>query len=146
MDEPESRRDGFEPTIVGFFCNWCSYAGADVAGTARMKYPSNLRIVRVMCSGRIDERLVLKAFVLGADGVLVCGCHPGDCHYQRGNLSARRRVTGWKPFLEAMGIGGDRLRLEWISASEGPKVVATVTSFVETIKQLGPSPFRRAAS
>jgi F420-non-reducing hydrogenase iron-sulfur subunit len=146
MDEAQARRNGFEPVIVGFFCNWCSYAGADVAGTARMQYPSNLRIVRVMCSGRVDERLVLKAFALGADGVLVCGCYPGDCHYQRGNLSARRRVTGWKPFLEALGIGGDRLRLEWISASEGPKVVKTVASFVDTIKQLGPSPFRRAAS
>jgi F420-non-reducing hydrogenase iron-sulfur subunit len=146
MDEAQARRNGFEPVIVGFFCNWCSYAGADVAGTARMQYPSNLRVVRVMCSGRVDERLVLKAFALGADGVLVCGCYPGDCHYQRGNLSARRRVTGWKPFLEALGIGGDRLRLEWISASEGPKVVKTVTEFVETIKKLGPSPFRRATS
>jgi F420-non-reducing hydrogenase iron-sulfur subunit len=146
MDEVEGRRNGFEPIIVGFFCNWCSYAGADIAGVARMHYPSNLRIVRVMCSGRVDERLVLKAFALGADGVLVSGCHPGDCHYQRGNLSARRRVTGLKPFLEAVGIGADRLRLEWISASEGPKVVRTVTSFVETLKQLGPSPFRRARS
>jgi F420-non-reducing hydrogenase iron-sulfur subunit len=146
MAEPEARRNGFEPVIVGFFCNWCSYAGADVAGTARMQYPSNLRVVRVMCSGRVDERLVLRAFALGADGVLICGCHPGDCHYQKGNLSARRRVTGWKPFLEALGIGGDRLRLEWISASEGPSVVRTVTSFVETLKQLGPSPFRRAGS
>jgi F420-non-reducing hydrogenase iron-sulfur subunit len=146
MDELEARRDGFEPIVVGFFCNWCSYAGADVAGTARMKYPSNLRIVRVMCSGRVDERMVLKAFAAGADGVLVSGCHPGDCHYQRGNLSARRRVTGLKPFLEAVGIGGDRLRLEWISTSEGPKVAQTVSSFVETLKQLGPSPFRRAAA
>jgi F420-non-reducing hydrogenase iron-sulfur subunit len=146
MAEPEARRNGFEPVIVGFFCNWCSYAGADVAGTARMQYPSNLRVVRVMCSGRVDERLVLRAFALGADGVLICGCHPGDCHYQKGNLSARRRVTGWKPLLEALGIGGDRLRLEWISASEGPSVVRTVTSFVETLKQLGPSPFRRAGS
>ena len=146
MDDVEAKKNGFEPTIVGFFCNWCSYAGADVAGTARMQYPSNLRVVRVMCSGRVDERLVLRAFALGADGVLICGCHPGDCHYQKGNLSARRRVTGWKPFLEALGIGGDRLRLEWISASEGPSVVKTVTSFVETLKQLGPSPFRRAGS
>jgi F420-non-reducing hydrogenase iron-sulfur subunit len=146
VNDLEARRNGFEPIIVGFFCNWCSYAGADVAGVARMQYPSNLRIVRVMCSGRVDERLVLKAFSLGADGVLVCGCHPGDCHYQRGNLSTRRRVTGWKPFLEAVGIGGDRLRLEWISASEGQKVARTVTSFVETLKQLGPSPFRRAAA
>lgn len=135
--------DEFEPKIVGFFCNWCSYAGADLAGTSRTKYSPNVRIIRVMCSGRVDERLILKAFAVGADGVLVCGCHPGDCHYQKGNLNARRRVTGLKPFLEALGIGQKRLRLEWISASEGPKVAETVKSFTETIKGLGPSPFNR---
>lgn len=135
--------DAFEPKIVGFFCNWCSYTGADLAGTSRTKYPPNVRVIRVMCSGRIDERLILKAFALGADGVLVSGCHPGDCHYQKGNLSARRRVTGIKPFLEAIGIGKDRLRLEWISASEGPKVAETVKSFTETIKGLGPSVLNR---
>jgi F420-non-reducing hydrogenase iron-sulfur subunit len=135
--------DEFEPKIVGFFCNWCSYTGADLAGTSRIKYPPNVRVIRVMCSGRVDERLILKAFALGADGVLVAGCHPGDCHYQKGNLSARRRVTGIKPFLEAVGIGKDRLRLEWISASEGPKVAETVKSFTETIKRLGPSVFNR---
>ena len=133
----------FEPKIVGFFCNWCSYTAADLAGTARTKYPPNLRVIRIMCSGRVDERLILKAFALGADGVLVAGCHPGDCHYQKGNLSARRRVTGWKPFLDSVGIGGDRLKLEWISASEGPKVAETVKSFAQTIKGLGPSPFNR---
>jgi F420-non-reducing hydrogenase iron-sulfur subunit len=133
----------FEPKIVGFFCNWCSYAGADLAGTSRIKYPPSVRIIRLMCSGRVDERLISKAFTAGADGVLVCGCHPGDCHYQKGNLSARRRVTGLKPFLEAIGIGGDRLRLEWISASEGPKVAETVKSFTQAIKELGPSPFNR---
>ena len=133
----------FEPKIVGFFCNWCSYAAADLAGIARIKYPANLRIIRVMCSGRVDERLISKAFTMGADGVLVCGCFPGDCHYIKGNLSARRRVTGLKPFFEAIGIGGDRLRLEWISASEGPKVAETVKSFTETIKQIGPSPVNR---
>jgi F420-non-reducing hydrogenase iron-sulfur subunit len=135
--------EGFEPKIVGFFCNWCSYSGADMAGTARTKYVPNVRILRVMCSGRVDERLVLKAFALGADGVLVCGCHPGDCHYQKGNLSARRRVAGLKPFLEAVGIGRDRLRLEWISASEAHKVAETVNSFTQTIKRLGPSPLNR---
>jgi F420-non-reducing hydrogenase iron-sulfur subunit len=135
--------EGFEPKIVGFFCNWCSYSGADMAGTARTKYLPNVRIIRVMCSGRVDERMVLKAFALGADGVLVCGCHPGDCHYQKGNLSARRRVTGLKPFLEAVGIGRDRLRLEWISASEGHKVAETVNGFTQTIKELGPSPLNR---
>ena len=133
----------FEPKIVGFFCNWCSYSGADMAGTARTKYLPNVRILRVMCSGRVDERLVLKAFALGADGVLVCGCHPGDCHYQKGNLSARRRVTGLKPFLEAVGIGRDRLRLEWISASEAHKVAETVNGFTQSIRELGPSPLNR---
>jgi len=135
--------DEFEPKIVAFFCNWCTYAAADLAGTSRTKYPPNIRVIRVMCSGRVDERLVLKAFAAGADGVLVCGCHPGDCHYQKGNLSARRRVTGWRPFLDAIGIGQDRLRLEWISASEAPKVAETVKSFTQTIKGLGPSPFNR---
>jgi F420-non-reducing hydrogenase iron-sulfur subunit len=146
MHQAEARRNGSEPLVIGFFCNWCSYVGADMAGTARIQYPPNLRVVRVMCSGRVDERLVLKALRGGADGVLICGCHPGDCHYERGNLSARRRVTGLRPFLEAVGIGADRLRLEWISASEGPKVAETVGSFVQTLREIGPSPFRRAAA
>ena len=135
--------DEFEPRIVGLFCNWCSYTGADLAGTSRAKYPPNVRIIRIMCSGRVDEVLILKAFAAGADGVLVCGCHPGDCHYQKGNLSARRRVGGFKPFLESVGIGSNRLRLEWISASEGPKVAETVKSFTQTIKGLGPNPLNR---
>ncbi len=134
----------FEPKIVGFFCNWCSYAGADLAGTTRIKYPVNIRIIRVMCSGRVDEKLILKAFTAGADGVLIAGCHPGDCHYQRGNLSARRRVTGIKPLLDAIGIGKERLRLEWIAASDGPKVAKTIKSFTQTLKELGPSPFNRS--
>ena len=134
----------FEPKIVGFFCNWCSYAGADLAGTTRIKYPANIRIIRVMCSGRVDEKMILKAFTSGADGVLISGCHPGDCHYQKGNLSARRRVTGMKPLLDAIGIGKERLRLEWISASEGPKVAKTINSFTQTLKELGPSPFNRS--
>lgn len=136
--------DEFEPKIVGFFCNWCSYTGADLAGTSRTKYKPNVRVIRVMCSGRVDERLILKAFSVGADGVLICGCHPGDCHYQKGNLNARRRITGLCPFLEAVGIGKDRLRLEWISASEGPKVAETVNSFTQTIRDLGPSPMARS--
>ena len=131
----------FEPKIVGFFCNWCSYAGADLAGTTRIKYPANIRIIRVMCSGRVDEKMIIKAFTSGADGVLVSGCHPGDCHYQKGNLSSRRRVTGIKPLLDAIGIGKERLRLEWISASEGPKVAETINTFTQTLKELGPSPF-----
>ena len=135
--------DQFEPKIVGFFCNWCSYAGADLAGTSRTKYPSNVRIIRLMCSGRVDERLILKAFTAGADGVLVCGCHPGDCHYQKGNLNARRRVAGLRPLLDAVGIGKERLRLEWISASEAPKVAETVKGFTQNIKELGPSLLNR---
>jgi F420-non-reducing hydrogenase iron-sulfur subunit len=129
----------FEPKIVAFFCNWCSYAAADLAGTSRMQYPPNMRTIRVMCSGRVNELLILKAFALGADGVLVGGCHPGDCHYMKGNLSARRRVAGLKPFLKAMGINNDRLRLQWIGASEGQKMAETVSSFTETIRDLGPS-------
>ena len=135
--------DDVEPKIIGFFCNWCSYAGADLAGTSRTKYPPNIRIIRLMCSGRVDERLILKAFTAGADGVLVCGCHPGDCHYQKGNLSARRRITGLKPLLEALGLNQDRLRLEWISASEAPKVAKTVETFAQAVKALGPSPLNR---
>jgi len=135
--------DKFEPKIVAFFCNWCSYAAADLAGTSRMQYPPNVRTIRVMCSGRVSELLILKAFALGADGVLVGGCHPGDCHYMKGNLSARRRVTGLKPFLKAIGISSDRLRLQWIGASEGLKMAETISDFTETIRNLGPSPFKR---
>jgi F420-non-reducing hydrogenase iron-sulfur subunit len=133
----------FEPKIVGFCCNWCSYAGADLAGVGRLQYPPDIRVVRVMCSGRVDELLIFNAFVLGADGILVSGCHPGDCHYLKGNLGARRRVMGLKPLLESVGISPERLRLEWIAASEGPKFAETVISFTQTIKELGPSPFNR---
>ena len=133
----------FEPRIVGFFCNWCAYAGADLAGVARLKYPPNLRIVRVMCSGRVDERLILKALAMGADGVLIGGCHPGDCHYLRGNLIARRRVSALRLLLDAIGIGGERLRLEWISASEGPRLPEVVEDFRHVLKDLGPSPLKR---
>lgn len=134
--------DKFEPKIVAFFCNWCSYAAADLAGTSRMQYPPNTRTIRVMCSGRISELLILKAFALGADGVLVGGCHPGDCHYMKGNLSARRRVAGLKPFLRAIGISSDRLRLQWIGASEGLKMAETISGFTQTIRDLGPSPLK----
>ena len=136
----------FEPKIVSFFCNWCAYAGADLAGTSRMQYPPNTRVIRVMCSGRISELLILKAFVVGADGVLIGGCHPGDCHYLKGNLSVIRKVTGLKPFLEAMGINKDRLRLEWLSASEGVKVAETVKNFTQTIKELGPNQLKEEMS
>ena len=131
----------FEPKIVGFFCNWCTYVAADTAGSTRAQYLPNVRIVRVMCSGRVDEALIFKTFSAGADGVLISGCHPGDCHYQKGNLSTKRRVMALKPLLEAIGIGQERLRLEWISASEAPKVAETVNSFTEAIRELGPGPF-----
>jgi len=128
----------FEPKIVAFFCNWCSYAAADLAGTSRMQYPPNTRTIRVMCSGRVNELLILKAFALGADGVLVGGCHPGDCHYIKGNLSTGRRFAGLTPFLKAMGINSDRLRLQWIGASEGLKMSEAMSDFTETIRNLGP--------
>ena len=133
----------FELGIVGFMCNWCSYAGADLAGISRFRCPPNVRIIRVMCSGRVNELLILKAFAAGADGVLVAGCHPRDCHYMKGNLSARRRVVGVKPLLEAIGIEPQRLKLEWIGAAEGSKFIETVKSFTQTIEQLGPSRLNR---
>ena len=111
----------FEPTIVGFLCNWCSYTGADLAGTARIKHRPNLRVIRVMCSGRVDPTFVMKAFREGADGVMICGCHPGDCHYLEGNDKAYRRHQLLKPLLESFGIESQRLRLEWVSASEGER-------------------------
>jgi len=133
----------FEPMIVAFFCNWCSYAAADLAGTSRMQYPPNTRTIRVMCSARVSELLILKSFALGADGVLIGGCHPGDCHYIKGNLSTARRLAAMKPFLEAMGVKSDRLRLQWIGASEGLKMAETVSEFTESIRKLGPGPFRQ---
>ncbi len=114
----------FQPRIVGFLCNWCSYAGADSAGTARMTYPTNIRIIRVPCSGRVDPLLIVKAFQMGADGVLIAGCHPGDCHYTEGNYYARRRFALLRPFLDYLGIESARFRVEWVSASEGQEVVS----------------------
>lgn len=130
-----------EVNLVGFLCNWCSYAGADLAGVSRFQCPPNIRIIRVMCSGRVNEALIFRAFAAGADGIFVAGCHPGDCHYIKGNLSTRRRVIGIKALLEAIGIKPERLSLEWIGASEGKKFVETVKSFTQTIKELGPSRF-----
>jgi F420-non-reducing hydrogenase iron-sulfur subunit len=135
-----SRNDGFEPKIIGFLCNWCSYAGADLAGVSRIQYPPNIRIIRVMCSGRIDPAFVLEAFKDGADGVLVAGCHlPSDCHYISGNFKAMRRINLLKRVLKDFGIEPERLRLEWVSASEGDKWAAVVKSMVEDLKKLGPS-------
>jgi F420-non-reducing hydrogenase iron-sulfur subunit len=120
----------FEPNILGFLCNWCSYAGADLAGTSRMKYPTNLKSIRVMCSGRVDPAFVLEAFRKGVDGVLIAGCHPGDCHYQSGNYKTNRRVKLLKKLLEELGIDPQRVRFEYVSASEGQKFASIVTEFV----------------
>ena len=130
----------FEPNILGFLCNWCSYAGADLAGTSRMKYPTNLKSIRVMCSGRVDPAFVLDAFKKGIDGVLIAGCHPGDCHYQSGNYKTNRRVKLLKKLLEELGIDQKRLRFEYVSASEGKKFATVVTEFVAEMRKLGPNP------
>ena len=128
----------FKPRIVAFLCNWCSYTGADLAGTSRMQYKANVRPIRIMCSGRVEPAFVLKAFVNGADGVLICGCHPGDCHYQEGNYRALRRYLLLQKYIQQMGIETERLKLEWISASEGKQFAELVNSFTQTITELGP--------
>ncbi len=128
----------FEPRILGFACNWCCYAGADLAGTTRMTYPANLRIIRVMCSGRIDPQFVLRAFAEGADGVFIGGCHPGDCHYVSGNYKTQRRVALLRQLLAGLNIEPERLELQWVSASEGQRFAEAVTAFTEKVRRLGP--------
>jgi F420-non-reducing hydrogenase iron-sulfur subunit len=128
----------FEPKLVGFLCRWCSYTGADLAGTSRKQYPPNVTSIRVMCSGRVDPAFVMHAFAKGADGVLIAGCHPGDCHYKEGNYKAMRRYRLLLELLDAFGIERDRVRLEWISASEGDLFAATVAELTEKVRQLGP--------
>ena len=130
--------DGFEPQILCFACNWCSYAGADLAGVSRIQYPPNIRIIRVMCSGRIDPTFVLKAFHEGIDGVLICGCHIGDCHYIDGNHKTARRIPLLKMLLGQMGIEEERVRLAWVSASEGDRFASVVAETTEQIRRLGP--------
>jgi len=130
----------FRPKIVGFLCNWCSYAGADLAGVSRIQYPPTLRIVRVMCSGRVHPVFILEAFRRGADGVLVAGCHHGDCHYLTGNYKAENRVLLLKKVLEQLGLEPERLRLEWVSASEGDRFAKVVKDMTEEIRKLGPNP------
>ncbi|MFQ6127672.1 MAG: hydrogenase iron-sulfur subunit [Thermoplasmata archaeon] len=130
----------FEPKILAFCCNWCAYSGADLAGTSRLYYPPNIRIVRVMCSGRVDPGHILRAFEKGIDGVLVAGCHPGDCHYTSGNEKAKARIETAKEIAELIGLGEDRIRLEWISASEGGRFAEVVTEFVDEIREKGPNP------
>lgn len=132
----------FEPRIIAFLCNWCTYAGADLAGTSRLQYPPHIRIIRLMCSGALDTAYVLKALLEGADGVLIGGCHPGDCHYQSGNYKARRRVAILKNILDQLGFDEDRIWLRWISASEGQKFADTVREMVTAIKKKGPNPLR----
>jgi len=128
----------YQPKVIGFLCNWCSYAGADMAGTSRMDYPQNIRIIRVPCSGRVDPLFVLKCFQRGADGVLVSGCHPGDCHYTEGNYHTRRRFVLLREFLDYLGIAKERLRVEWVSASEGQRFAELVSDFTAELTRLGP--------
>ena len=132
----------FEPKIVGFLCNWCSYTGADLAGTSRIHYAPNVRIIRVMCTARIDPTFVMKALTDGADGVLICGCHPGDCHYSEGNYKTLRRVPLLKKMLADFGIEEDRVRLEWVSASEGRRFADVVNDMTDRIRALGPCKVR----
>ena len=131
-------QSAFEPRIVAFFCNWCTYPAADLAGTSRMKYAPNVRVIRLMCSGRVDPQFVLDAFAQGADGVLIGGCHPGDCHYQEGNYKTLRRYHLLKRVLRQMGIEEERFRLEWISAAEGDRVRSAINDMVEKVRALGP--------
>ena len=132
------QRETFEPKIIGFFCNWCSYRAADGAGTARIKHSPNVRVIRLMCSGRVDPQFILEALARGADGVLIGGCHPGDCHYVEGNYKTLRRTTLLNRMLHDLGIERERVRLEWISASEGERVKTVVNEMVEQIRALGP--------
>lgn len=133
-----STHENWEPRIVAFFCNWCTYTAADLAGVSRLKYAPNVRIIRVMCSGRVDPQFVLDALAKGADGVLIGGCHPGDCHYSEGNYKALRRFEMLRRLLDQMGIERERVRLEWISAAEGEKVRRVVNEMTEQIRALGP--------
>jgi len=127
----------FMPNILAFLCNWCSYAGADLAGTSRLKYPPSILPIRVMCSSRVDPLFILRAYLGGADGVLVAGCHPGDCHYDKGNYYTRRRFAMFKKIIEDVGLEPDRLRLSWISASEGHRYAKVATELTEKIKKIG---------
>lgn len=132
------KKEEFEPKILAFLCNWCSYAGADLAGVSRMQYPPNVRAIRVMCSGRVNPLYVLRAFQNGIDGVLVAGCHPGECHYQQGNLYAKRRLALTRKLLEFIGIEPERLFVAWVSASEGKKFAEVAEKMVSKLKELGP--------
>lgn len=134
--------DEFDPRIIAFCCNWCSYTGADLAGTSRLQYPSNVLIIRVMCSGMVHPNMIIEALTKGADGVIVCGCHPGDCHYLEGNLKAEKRAEAIDLLLEDFGLEPERFRLEWVSASEGPRFAQVMTEMTDSVKALGPSPYK----
>lgn len=136
MSDKEEKE--WQPKIVGFVCNWCTYAGADLAGTSRMKYPANIRLIRLPCTGRINPLFILRAFQDGADAVLVSGCHPGDCHYVSGNYHARRKMTVFKELLEFVGVEQGRLFMSWISAAEGKKFADFMDEIVVEVKKLGP--------
>lgn len=134
----------FEPNIVAFVCKWCTYTAADLAGTSRIQYPPNVKIIRLMCSGSVDPIFVVKALSQGADGVLIGGCHPGDCHYVSGNYKARRRILILKTILKNVGFEADRVWIRWISASEGKYFATVITEMVEQLKKMGPSPLKTA--
>ena len=133
----------FEPQIIAFVCNWCTYAGADLAGTSRIQYPPNVKMIRLMCSGSVDPIYVVKPLLEGVDGLLVGGCHPGDCHYLSGNYKARRRITILQTILRQIGFPEDRVWLRWISASEGKVFASTITEMVDTLREMGPNPMKK---
>ncbi|MGA1841035.1 MAG: hydrogenase iron-sulfur subunit [bacterium] len=136
----------YEPKIIAFLCNWCTYAGADLAGTSRIQYPPNIKVIRVMCSGSIDPVYVMKPLLEGVDGVFIGGCHPGDCHYVSGNYKARRRITVLKSILKELGFGEERVKIRWVSASEGQRFADTIKEMVEDLKRLGPNPMQNCWS
>jgi F420-non-reducing hydrogenase iron-sulfur subunit len=142
ITEEERPQGGFEPKIVGFLCKWCSSTAADLAGTSRIEYPPNIRIIRLMCSGSVDSVYIIKALMEGADGVLVAGCHPGDCHYLEGNYKARRRIALLKDILDTLGLETERIKITWIGADEGRKFAETIEDMTKEMRELGPNPFK----
>lgn len=142
---PDTHTPAFKPRVIVFCCNWCAYAGADLAGVSRLKISPHFRVVRTMCSGRVDPELILQAFKGGADGIMVAGCHPGDCHYMEGNYKAMRRVEFLKRLMESFGLESSRLALEWVSAGEGARFQEIINAFVDRIVELGPSPLREGS-
>ena len=139
-------QDQFEPVIIGFTCNWCSYRAADLAGTARVKYPPNIRLIRLMCSGRLDPTFVMKALASGADGVLITGCHPGECHYIEQNYKAMRRYMLLKRVLAQLGVEPERVKLVWASAAEGAIFAREINKFTEEVRALGPLNWNKVAA